>query len=53
VLAIVLLGEQRELSPSFYLGVAILLAAVFLHPLLVRAPNVAAATGLRDPDRTG
>ena len=53
VLAIVLLGEQRELSPSFYLGVAIVLAAVFLHPLLVRTPNVAAATGLRDPDRTG
>lgn len=53
VLAIVLLGEQRELSPSFYLGVAIVLAAVFLHPLLVRTPSVAAATGLRDPDRTG
>lgn len=35
-MAIVLLGEQRELSPSFYLGVAIVLAAVFLHPLLVR-----------------
>jgi drug/metabolite transporter (DMT)-like permease len=33
ILAIVLLGEQRELSPSFYLGVAIVLAAVFLHPL--------------------
>jgi drug/metabolite transporter (DMT)-like permease len=36
VLAIVLLGEQRELSPSFYLGVAIVLVAVFLHPWLVR-----------------
>lgn len=36
VMAIVLLGEQRELSPSFYLGVAIVLAAVFLHPWLVR-----------------
>lgn len=35
-MAIVLLGEQRELSPSFYLGVAIVLAAVFLHPWLVR-----------------
>jgi len=34
--AIVLLGEQRELSPSFYLGVAILLATVVLHPVLVR-----------------
>lgn len=34
VLAIVLLGEQRELTPLFYLGVGIILAAVFLHPLL-------------------
>ena len=34
VLAIVLLGEQRELSTQFYLGVAIILAAVFVHPLL-------------------
>lgn len=60
VLAIVLLGEQRELSPSFYLGVAIVLAAVFLHPLLVRrapaekrALSVAAATGPPGPDRSG
>ncbi|KAF1714450.1 EamA family transporter [Pseudoxanthomonas yeongjuensis] len=36
VLAMVLLGEQRELTPLFYLGVAIILAAVFLHPLLNR-----------------
>ncbi|WP_454831773.1 DMT family transporter [Pseudoxanthomonas wuyuanensis] len=36
LLAIVLLGEQRELTPLFYLGVAIILAAVFLHPLLNR-----------------
>jgi len=34
VLAIVLLGEQRELTSQFYLGVAIILAAVFIHPLL-------------------
>jgi drug/metabolite transporter (DMT)-like permease len=34
VLAILLLGEQRELTPQFYLGVAIILAAVFIHPLL-------------------
>jgi drug/metabolite transporter (DMT)-like permease len=34
--AILLLGEQRELSASFYLGVAILLATVVLHPVLVR-----------------
>ena len=34
VLAILLLGEQRELTPAFYAGVAIILAAVFVHPLL-------------------
>jgi hypothetical protein len=50
---IVLLGEQRELTPSFYLGVAIVLAAVFLHPLLVRRPSVAVAAGPRGPDTTG
>ena len=32
-LAIVLLGEQHELSPGFYLGVVIVLAVVFSHPL--------------------
>lgn len=37
LLAIPLLGEQRELGPSFYAGVAIILAAVFAHPLLERA----------------
>ena len=31
LLAILLLGEQRELSPGFYLGVALILAAVFAH----------------------
>ena len=36
VLAIVLLHEQRVLEPRFYLGVAIILAAVFAHPLLAR-----------------
>jgi drug/metabolite transporter (DMT)-like permease len=30
-LAIVLLGEQRELSPQFYVGVVIVLLAVFSH----------------------
>lgn len=34
LLAIPLLGEQRELEPMFYLGVAIVLAAVFVHPWL-------------------
>jgi drug/metabolite transporter (DMT)-like permease len=34
ILAIVLLGEQRELTTRFYLGVAIILAAVLLYPLI-------------------
>ena len=34
VLAVLLLGEQRELTVQFYLGVAIILAAVFIHPML-------------------
>jgi drug/metabolite transporter (DMT)-like permease len=38
VLAIPLLGEQRQLAPSFYAGVAIILASVFVHPLFVRNP---------------
>ncbi|MCW5580629.1 MAG: DMT family transporter [Luteimonas sp.] len=33
-LAMLLLAEQRELTPMFYAGVAIILAAVFAHPLL-------------------
>jgi drug/metabolite transporter (DMT)-like permease len=41
VLAILLLGEQRELEVSFYLGVAIILAVVFLHPLMSRRPAAA------------
>lgn len=36
-LAILLLGEQRELGPPFYAGVAIVVGAVLLHPLLMRA----------------
>lgn len=36
VLAIVLLGEQHELDGWFYAGVAVILGAVFLHPLLGR-----------------
>jgi drug/metabolite transporter (DMT)-like permease len=35
-LAIVLLGEQRELHSGFYLGVAIVFAVVFSHPLFRR-----------------
>lgn len=41
-LAIVLLGEQRELSPAFYGGVALILAAVFVHPLVSRPGRRAA-----------
>ncbi len=37
VLAAVLLGEQRELTGEFYLGVAIILGAVIAYPLLARA----------------
>jgi drug/metabolite transporter (DMT)-like permease len=36
LLAIVLLSEQHELSPAFYLGVAIIIAAVLAHPWIVR-----------------
>ena len=36
VLAILLLNEQRELTPQFYLGVAIILAAVLVYPFLGR-----------------
>ena len=36
MLAIVLLGEQHELDGWFYAGVAVILAAVFMHPLLHR-----------------
>jgi drug/metabolite transporter (DMT)-like permease len=36
LLAILFLGEQRELTPQFYLGVAVILGAVLVYPLLVR-----------------
>lgn len=36
VLAIVLLGEQHELSTQFYVGVAVILGAVLIHPMLGR-----------------
>jgi drug/metabolite transporter (DMT)-like permease len=39
-LAAVLLGEQRELTGLFYVGVAIILAAVFAHPMLSKARSV-------------
>jgi drug/metabolite transporter (DMT)-like permease len=34
VLAVVLLGEQRELSAAFYLGLGIILASVLAHALM-------------------
>jgi drug/metabolite transporter (DMT)-like permease len=36
VLAALLFGEQRQLDLYFYLGVAIIIAAVIVHPLLVK-----------------
>ena len=42
VLAIVLLHEQRVLDARFYLGVMVILGAVFLHPLLSRRRRHAA-----------
>jgi drug/metabolite transporter (DMT)-like permease len=36
VLAMLLFAEQRELSPWFYVGAAIILAVVFVQPLLVK-----------------
>ena len=39
LLAIVLLGEQRELTPWFYLGVAVIVGSVLAHTLMkLRAP---------------
>jgi drug/metabolite transporter (DMT)-like permease len=36
VLAAVLFGEHRELTAQFYVGVVIILAALFVHPLISR-----------------
>jgi drug/metabolite transporter (DMT)-like permease len=44
VLAAVLLGEQRELTAQFYIGVAIILAGVSLQPLVGRPREVPAST---------
>lgn len=46
VLAIVLLGEQRQLDTWFYLGVAVILTAVFAHPFLHRRGSQPAKTDL-------
>ena len=53
LLAMVLLGEQRELTPLFYLGVAIILAAVFLHPLLNRGKPIQHAEVLATSEAKG
>ena len=46
VLAAVLLGEQRELTVQFYFGVAIILAALSLQPLVGRPREVVVSTGV-------
>ena len=40
VLAILLLGEQHELTPAFYGGVAVILGVVLAYPLLVRPQRI-------------
>jgi drug/metabolite transporter (DMT)-like permease len=40
LLAIVLLGEQHDLTPAFYAGVAIILAVVLAYPMLVRPRRI-------------
>jgi drug/metabolite transporter (DMT)-like permease len=40
VLAALLLGEQRELTMAFYAGAAIILGAVFVHPLISRPARI-------------
>lgn len=42
VLAALLLGEQNELTPMFYLGATIILGVVFVHPLLARPRRIEA-----------
>lgn len=39
-LAILLLGEQHELSGLFYVGVAVVLGAVIVHPLIQRPSRI-------------
>jgi drug/metabolite transporter (DMT)-like permease len=39
-LAALLLGEQNELTPMFYLGAAIIIAAVFVHPLVMHPRRI-------------
>jgi len=53
VLAALLLGEQRELAPLFYLGVAIILGAVFLDPLLARRGRKPSHEEVQHPEVLG
>ena len=53
VLAILLLGEQHELTPRFYAGVAIVLLAVVAYPLLERKRTGAAAAPVEHPELLG
>jgi drug/metabolite transporter (DMT)-like permease len=46
ILAVVLLGEQRDLDPQFYAGVAIIMAGVFSYPLLTRPRPEYGAPGM-------
>ena len=48
VLAILLLGEQHQLDRWFYVGVVVILAAVFVHPLLNRQQR-----GTKQPELLG
>ena len=41
ILAVVLLGEQRQLDVWFYAGVVVILGAVFAHPWLTRQKRTA------------
>ena len=41
LLAMLLLGEQHELTPAFYGGVAIILGVVLAYPVLVRPRRIA------------
>jgi drug/metabolite transporter (DMT)-like permease len=51
VLAILLLGEQHELTLGFYAGVAIILIVVFLHPYMTyrRGAGISAAAATDRP----
>jgi drug/metabolite transporter (DMT)-like permease len=44
LLAMLILGEQRELTPSFYFGVVIILGAVLVYPLWLARRRTGART---------